>query len=1033
MNFLDTLHEHFGKQNVTPIESHQGVFLCEKKTPDEIIYQIIYIDTSNKWCEPDYSKYIDSIVIDKYYQTEGFLQWNYYYYFITTDELIKANGSRKIEIENDETYSRKFILTEGEFTDWLISFDSISKISKDTISNDLYTSWVNYLREKKLYFVFNSDKYPNYKQPLEDYINGLSSDDVEEVEQTDFANNSEPVLKKINNLELLEFREHPLIRNFPLGDVNLIHGANAVGKTSFFDAIELIITGELFYKSVNDRYSLQLTDDSHNILKYPAKPSPYKNRDIQWYSSGANRSNKLNGNFNKFNYFTSDAAFQLKQNDGDEGNNLEKIIADIALGREVNKLEERIKGFAERFIASADGFLKESTRLNENLSEKNDTIKAINAIQRNPQGYKDALIDSLKNNFWKTTIDDRDDFIAKLDNEIQTVNNTLFNIQSKNIGVDVLSVDSMKKELEGLSIKQLSIAAIKNEILKSQQQKQTNLKEIEKIKTILPVIEDLSLYYKHEQFSFLVGLENNIKKKNIDLNKAKEIKQLADSILSTDYFAKESEKEKTINQLETEIKERQGSLNKKLKDTQLKISQVEDGIEELSIIVSNIKMGGHSYLKLNPKAEECPLCNTPFSNEMLAEAIQKTQDSFTNSIALISFKEELEFISKRLDEIDKQLEIITKLKRLAFTIFVSNGLEKTFTELKRSSEENTKTLTSLTESLIHLNTIQSQFNNSGLTEERFVTLLNQVKEYFSLSIISNSELDLHKINLLDNQTELIGVNNQLEKELEIKGFHLKNNFTTEIANEEQLLKRLNVLKEIESNFLQIEIYLDFPSSTLLINILEKTKSVASVFETYKKAALEAKQHNQVIDITKKEIEKILAEIEVIKPKQSRAQFANIELNKLLDEQSKNKYLSEYIAKNKTEIVSIFKLIHTPREFKDINFKDNIITLISNEGEERTLSEISTGQRSALALSIFLSLNKKLAKGPNILMFDDPVTYVDDMNVLSFFDYLRELVIKSKRQVFFATANDDLAFLFRKKFEFLGDELTTHKLERKNDN
>ena len=56
-----------------------------------------------------------------------------------------------------------------------------------------------------------------------------------------------------------------------------------------------------------------------------------------------------------------------------------------------------------------------------------------------------------------------------------------------------------------------------------------------------------------------------------------------------------------------------------------------------------------------------------------------------------------------------------------------------------------------------------------------------------------------------------------------------------------------------------------------------------------------------------------------------------------------------------------------------------------------------------------------------------------MNILSFFDYLRELVIKSKRQVFFATANADLAFLFRKKFEFLEIELTEIKLERKYEN
>ena len=85
-----------------------------------------------------------------------------------------------------------------------------------------------------------------------------------------------------------------------------------------------------------------------------------------------------------------------------------------------------------------------------------------------------------------------------------------------------------------------------------------------------------------------------------------------------------------------------------------------------------------------------------------------------------------------------------------------------------------------------------------------------------------------------------------------------------------------------------------------------------------------------------------------------------------------------------------------------------------------LNKISTGQRSALALSIFLALNKKLKHGPNLILFDDPVTYTDDLNILSFLDYLREIILHEKRQVVFATANQKLAGLFEKKFAFLGD-------------
>lgn len=1033
MKLLDALHKYFGDQNVIPIEKHQGVFCCEKKAFNEKTYQVVFIDTTNKWCEAGYSQYLESVVIDKYYQTEGFLQWNFYYYFIASKELLRINNSRKKEIENDETYTRKTVLTEEDFLEWLNSIDSISEIPKDAISNDLYTNWVNCLREKKLYFVYNSSKYPNYKQPVEDYINGIPSDDIDEVEPNESDNNTEPILRKIIKLELLEFREYPLKRNFDLGYVNLIHGANAVGKTSLFDAIELIFTGELNYKSISDSCNLKITDESNNILKYPTRPSPYKKRDIECYNSGANRGNNLNRNFNKFNYFSSDAAFQLKQDDETKKNKLETIIADIALGREVNKLEERIFSFNERFAVSADYYLKEFTRLNDNLMEKNSTIKELNKLQKDPQNYLDALLKSLKKNKWKTSINnDSDDFIAKLDNEIQTVNKSLQYIQSKNISIEKLSKENIENQLKDLKLRQKTITDLKNIILDIQRQRQVYQKKIDENKNILPIIQELSLYFKHEQFNFLIGIDKKIKDKTIELNNAKEIKELADSILSNEYFLKESEKVETVKQIEDDIRAREVNWNKKHNEVEIQIRQIEEGIEELSIIISNIKSEGKSYLKLNPKAKDCPLCNTRFPNKGLAEAIQRIQNSFTNSIALVSLKEELATISNKLDEIDKHLELINKLKQLTFLIFSFDGIDKTTIEIQAANEENSKKLSNLTASLIQLNIIQSQFNNSGITEDKFIILLNRFNELFTANIKTNAELDLKWQELINEQSEFSIKNNQLEKELNKKELLLEKNFTAETKNEEQLLKKLNDLQEIENNLKRIEIYLDFSSNTYLTTILEKTNAVATVFETYKNAYHDAKQHNQAIKLTENEIKKILSEIDKIKPKQKRAQFANTELAKLLKEQSKSEYLSGYIKKNKYEIVSIFKLIHIPREFDDISFENDKITLLTNEGSERTLSEISSGQRSALALSIFLSLNKKLTKGPNIIIFDEPVTNVDDMNILSFFDYLRELVNKTKRQVFFATANEDLAFLFKKKFEFLGSELTTHKLERSNE-
>jgi ABC-type cobalamin/Fe3+-siderophores transport system ATPase subunit len=55
-----------------------------------------------------------------------------------------------------------------------------------------------------------------------------------------------------------------------------------------------------------------------------------------------------------------------------------------------------------------------------------------------------------------------------------------------------------------------------------------------------------------------------------------------------------------------------------------------------------------------------------------------------------------------------------------------------------------------------------------------------------------------------------------------------------------------------------------------------------------------------------------------------------------------------------------------------------------------------------------------------MLIDDPIAHVDDMNCLSFLDYLREVAISGERQIVFATASDKLAALFSRKFDFLGE-------------
>jgi DNA repair exonuclease SbcCD ATPase subunit len=144
------------------------------------------------------------------------------------------------------------------------------------------------------------------------------------------------------------------------------------------------------------------------------------------------------------------------------------------------------------------------------------------------------------------------------------------------------------------------------------------------------------------------------------------------------------------------------------------------------------------------------------------------------------------------------------------------------------------------------------------------------------------------------------------------------------------------------------------------------------------------------------------------------------LAKIQNEHSLNTAMEEALRQNREAIEAIFARIHSPAEFSGLG--SSLITLVrKNNAGTATLQQISTGQRAAFALSLFLAQNAQLRSAPPLMLIDDPIAHVDDLNCLSFLDYLREVVIAGDRQVVFATANDKLAMLFERKFDFLGDE------------
>ncbi|MGH9421468.1 MAG: hypothetical protein ACRD3J_15930 [Thermoanaerobaculia bacterium] len=168
-----------------------------------------------------------------------------------------------------------------------------------------------------------------------------------------------------------------------------------------------------------------------------------------------------------------------------------------------------------------------------------------------------------------------------------------------------------------------------------------------------------------------------------------------------------------------------------------------------------------------------------------------------------------------------------------------------------------------------------------------------------------------------------------------------------------------------------------------------------------------------------ELQRTTAQVENAVVKREHLAKAEEVLRRIKQNYSLEDATRDALASIRMQASYIFGRIHSPTEYELGDFSGDSLLVTRDGRHPRSANQVSTGQRAALALSIFLSLNQSAELAPPILLIDDPVAHVDDLNVLSFFDYLRDLAVSERKQIFFATADSRVAALFQKKFEFLG--------------
>jgi len=987
-----------------------------------------FIDYSNRGLDLNLSEYQEKFIANEYYNVPGHLQWNFYLIFLRES----YQEIEKQRIEKDDIFTRKYVFNPMELTQYF----NYQK-SEKSIDTDVVHIWKEKLKEVDLDEVYSESPY---SQAIPRFLNGEPFKDVDDREQNFSDEIQNIIIKQISKLHLKagDYRPYPNIRDFSLGSVNLFKGANGTGKTSLLEAIELIITGKSYrdpkFQEKNNCIEAIYNNDVNQKDSYnPTDNAKYRNRDNEWYSTAKKKGNELYLSFNRYNFFDSDAAYNLSYKS--DVDTLAKYLSAISLGTEFNRIRTRLLGFQERLSKEINVRQKSINDETERIDLAKSKLSEITS-NSNPEDKFDSFRSFADEIQWKLEIP-------------KTINNSFVYFE-ESYQISRALTDSLKEILAIQKLRSISAAeenlkkfvsvlakCISNKEDRKEINKAIKIKDdfLKGLNEKLTILDSAHKYFSDKQSFELLTLSGDQERLSVDIKKAQRITGQIVKIKDESIYQIKSNFGDYKN---TQLKDQEELLTKK---NQLKsqASALKSNLDKLQSVVSDIKNSGNEYLSINPEADTCPLCQAEYSSTELSNRISKIVSDIKENSLIVSLNNQLLTIDKKLEKVTSTLADINIIESCILEIYTEPKYSKlNFVEISNIFMSTKNELASKEIEYSRLLKVQQELNDKEIFELQFNHVKEDVESFFT-------ELKLeYKYKSIYNDIKAELKNNIVDTSAEIKALKAKvidlekiqKNLIDDVAPsinhlefEDEFNYKIDLLKKGLSYFEELNSFIDISNEDDISDINLKLTQFYKVFEDFKKSMSnekELKLAQEIISSSNKKIHYLKTEFD-------RIQIGLKVINDILINDSESSVLGNFISTNESEIQEIFKSLHTPQEFSKIIFdvENNSVLLRRRiDGSDVPMNKISTGQRSALALSIFIALNKKLKNGPYVMLFDDPVTYTDDLNVLSFLDYLRELVLNENRQLFFATANQKLAGLFEKKFAFLGeDEFKSFNFER----
>ncbi|WP_159888450.1 hypothetical protein [Paenibacillus puerhi] len=1028
-----------------------------------------------------FRRFEDEVISPYYFRLKGDWSWNLYIVFVVPD-MTCITADRLTLIQRGKRFGKKSVISFDQLADKLPMAKIPDSLGGSAAGNPLQ-DWQQQLASEGLLFCLEDFR----SQPVKSYVEMGARSGHAPIEP---AAASTPVVRPVGPLAALDFgnafRPHVLANVPPLQftQVNLLAGPNGMGKTSVLESIELAFTGSIQRNLLADRHAEESwngrvffqADGEAPFLGTPQQEEK-RQRETAYYRHKVSprAHSQLNSAFHQYNYFSSEAVHQFCF--GSAGKvDYRAAFARVIFGEQLERYEQCWRQHVEEFRKLGRKLNEDCQELAADLQSKfSEGVQDSELLKGRAHAQLQQVSKWMRQSMFSYPVPEEGSSLTEIEQWLHHMKPLLHELDiasepfARQEPPDISTIQQLNEQEQAgkasLSGLQAQFAELKRQLEKlpssSEWEETVRLRWNEFSRLRGEQDAFLRLSERLKELSYLIDQRDSrlarerIEERILSLESALSLLSDVDNLYGhltahpltdTDITGLRAR----LRALETSRALTQEALNQASEQAE----KLKEQTGRLQKLLAELKATARLALQLQPNPSHCPLCGhdhetTQVLTQAIDSSLQANDNELTERLTEIEQdKIKLEAIDSEYRRLRHALKLLEQLAEAreylldrrdieeASALDSGSGLQAVQHVLIRIRER----IDSHTRSLIDMRRQAQALDERGIT----ISSIRELKELLGDALLApylpleDSELTgALQLSALFKQ----GLDDLLEKvemarldyaavqdrarQTEVQRQALTDQIESLSTQEQQLKLRLHRIGECRRACSRLE----------ELNVrLPDHQSWNEWRLTFQKLMLAAEELEQALEplvlVERKaqEVAELMNRLEVANVKKERCDRAVRVLSEL---RSLTDYGDDFVRSNFEAISRLFVALHAPNEFEGLEWTaDNRIEAKRRgSGAPCALYQMSTGQRTSVLLAIFFIMHLVMESAPQFLLLDEPVANLDELNVLGLLDFLRQLTITRGTQLFFTTANPQIATLFRRKFSFLEDRFRVFHLRR----